>query len=93
MAPGADATLSFGVQSMVGTTQPIDWTATAPPASGLEIGGATGTLTVPAEAKAVQSIAIQVPATSTPGEYLVTVALRTASGTALPALVTQIDVT
>ena len=93
VAPGTSATLSFGAQSLTSTTQQIDWTATASPASGLEIGGSTGTLTLPTEAKAMQSVDIQVPASSAPGEYLVTVALRTASGTALPALVTQVDVT
>jgi len=93
VAPGASAVLSFGVQSMSSTTQQIDWTATAPPGSGLDVEGSSGVLSVPTEAKLAQSVDIQVPTNSAPGQYLVTVALQTASGTALPDLVTLVDVT
>jgi predicted alpha-1,2-mannosidase len=92
VSPGGSATLSFGVQSMSATTQQITWTASAPSASDLGIGPSTGTVAVPSEAKAPLSAEIQVPATTSAGSYLVTLALSTTTGTALPNVVAEVDV-
>jgi hypothetical protein len=51
-----------------------------------------GSITVASEAKATQSIGIEVPASVAAGQYMVTFSLRTATGTALPDVVAQVDV-
>jgi predicted alpha-1,2-mannosidase len=91
-APGTSAALSFGVQSTTGPVEQIDWTASVPAGSGLEPGTATGVLSVAGEAKTTQTITVQVPAGTAAGNYLVTFSLETASGTALPDLVAEVDV-
>jgi predicted alpha-1,2-mannosidase len=92
VSPGGSAALPFGVQSMSATNQQITWTASAPAGSGLGLGPSTGTVAVPSEAKVPLSLVIQVPATTTAGPYLVTLSMSTSTGTALPAVVAEIDV-
>ena len=92
VAAGSSATVTLGVQSMSGAGQQIDWTDSAPTGSGIAVGPPTGSLTVPSEAKATQPVTIQVPSTTTAGEYPVTFQLQTTSGTALPDVVADVDV-
>ena len=91
VAPGASTALTFGVQSMTAGAERIEWTATVPAGSGLG-GASTGALTVAGEAKTTQSIAVAVPAGTAAGAYLVTFSLTTPTGTALPDLVAEVDV-
>jgi predicted alpha-1,2-mannosidase len=93
VAPGATAALTFGAQSMSSATQLIDWTLSAPSGGGLPVGPETGTLTVSAGTKNTQSVAIPVPADTAAGTYLVTLALETSTGTVLPDVVAEVDVT
>jgi hypothetical protein len=53
----------------------------------------SGTISVQDGAKNTQSVEIQVPSATPDGQYLVTVALRTAAGTTLPDVVAEVDVT
>jgi hypothetical protein len=92
MAAGSSAIVTLGVQSMSGAGQQIDWTGSAPTGSGIAVGPPTGSLTVSSEAKSTEPVTIQVPSTTTVGEYPVTFQLQTTSGTALPDVVVDIDV-
>jgi len=93
VAPGGTTTLTFGVQSMSDAAQQIDWTASASSGSGLEVGTTTGTLQVQSEAKATQSVVVQVPSITADGQYPVTIALQAATGATLPDVVAEVEVT
>jgi predicted alpha-1,2-mannosidase len=89
---GSSASVTLGVQSMSSAGQQVDWTGSAPTGSGIAVGSSTGSLAVSSEAKATQPVTIQVPSTTTVGQYSVTFQLQTTSGTALPAVVVVVDV-
>jgi len=91
--PGSTVPVTLGVQSTAGTSEQITWNASTPSGSGLEVGPPGGTVTVPPEAKVTQAVEIQVPTNAADGQYAVTLALRTATGTALPDVVVEVDVT
>jgi predicted alpha-1,2-mannosidase len=92
IAPGHSGSLTLGVQSMSGASDVITWAGSTPSGSGLNLPVSTGTITAASEAKATQPIEIAVPADTPAGSYLVTFALHTGTGTALPAVVAQVDV-
>lgn len=90
--PGSSVSISLGVQSMSKGSQHIRWGATSEPGSGIAVEPAAGTLTVKSESKSTEPIHLQVPATTPAGTYTVTFALHTANGTALPNVVTEVEV-
>jgi predicted alpha-1,2-mannosidase len=93
VSPGGSAELTLGVQSMSAGNQQIGWTASSPSGSGIAVEPPSGTISVQDGAKNTQSVEIQVPSATPDGQYLVTVALRTAAGTTLPDVVAEVDVT
>jgi predicted alpha-1,2-mannosidase len=88
VAPGASATINLGVRSMSNAAQSVTWKATA--TSGLTVGPNNGTVSVPANADAGQAVAVTAP--STEGRYLVTFALTSSTGAALPSTMIEVDV-
>jgi predicted alpha-1,2-mannosidase len=92
VTPGASAALTLGVQSMSAASQTISWTASASAGSGLTV-AAGGTMTVSSESKATQTVDVDVPPGTPDGQYTVTFALDSGSGTALPDVVAEVDVT
>lgn len=93
VAPGGTATVSLGVQSMSTRSQKVSWAASAQSGSGVELGPTNGTITVQTEAKATAPVQIEVASGTPVGRYQVSFALRTATGTALPDVVVEVDVT
>jgi predicted alpha-1,2-mannosidase len=89
---GGTTTLMLGAQSMSTATQQVRWIASNPPGSGLGIEPSSGTIVVPAEAKAVQSIEITAPMSAVGHQYTVVFALHADPDVALPDVVAQIDV-
>jgi hypothetical protein len=77
---------------MADAGQAVTWTGATPTGSGISVDPMMGSITVASEAKATQSIGIEVPASVAAGQYMVTFSLRTATGTALPDVVAQVDV-
>lgn len=92
VTPGSSVQISLGAQSMSKDPQHIRWTATTESGSRITVKPVAGTLTVRSEAKAVQSVQVYVPAGTPAGTYTVRFALRTANGTRLPEVVTEIEV-
>jgi predicted alpha-1,2-mannosidase len=91
-APGGQATLTLGVESLTGVDQEIDWTASASAGSDFAPEPDTGSVSITNGARATQSVDIQIPQGTSDGQYLVTFALQTATGIVLPDVVAQIDV-
>jgi predicted alpha-1,2-mannosidase len=91
-APGTSATLTLGVQSMSSAKQDITWSASATSGSGITVGPSSGTISVAKEAQATQAIDVSVPSTTPDGDYQVTFSMRSATGTALPNVVEEVDV-
>lgn len=91
-APGTSTTLTLGAQSMTNAAQTISWTASATSGSGLQVGPDSGSIIVGKEAKATQQVQVTVPFGTAGGVYAVTVQMRSATGTALPAVVEVIAV-
>jgi predicted alpha-1,2-mannosidase len=81
MQPGSTTTATLSVQSISGSAQTVNWTAT--PASGVSVTPTSGTLTVPANGTA--STPLTVTAGSTDGVYPVTFNFTSASGSIIPA--------
>ena len=90
--PGSNVDIALGVQSMSDVTRRVSWSATSASRSGIAIEPSDGTLTVRSESKSTEPIIVHVPATTPAGTYTVTFDLRAASGTALPDVVTEIEV-
>ena len=90
--PGSSVNISLGVQSMSQGTQHISWSATSESGSGIAVEPAAGTLMVKSEAKSSEPIHLQVPATTPERTYTVTFALHATNGTALPDVVTEVEV-
>ena len=91
-SPGTSATLTLGAQSMTDAAQTISWTASTTSGSGLQVGPGSGSMFVGKEAKATQQIQVTVPSGTADGVYPVTFQMRSATGTALPAVVEVIAV-
>jgi hypothetical protein len=64
-----------------------------PAGSDLAPGPTTGTLAVASEARSTQPVGIEVPSTTAPGDHAVTFSLETSTGTVLPDVVAEVDVT
>ena len=92
VAPGSGVRLSLGAQSMATGSRRITWRATSASGSHIAVEPAGGTLVVRREAKAVTSVRLRVPTGTPAGTYTVTFALRTAEGTSLPDVVTEVEV-
>lgn len=92
VAPGSSAGILLGVQSMATGPQHVSWHATPQAGSHIAVAPAGGTVTVRIEAKAAEPVQLHVPAGTPAGTYTVTFALRTAGGTALPDVVTEVEV-
>jgi predicted alpha-1,2-mannosidase len=90
---GASADLTLGIQDMSHTSQQVDWTASVPSGSGIELGQASGSLTAQSETKATVPVQVQVLSGTAKGQYMVTFALTTTTGAALPAVVAEVRVT
>jgi predicted alpha-1,2-mannosidase len=90
--PASSTTLTLGVQGMTDATQTISWAASQTAGSGLQIGPGSGSMTVGREAQATQAVQVTVPAGTPAGLYPVTFQMRSATGTALPAVVEEIAV-
>jgi predicted alpha-1,2-mannosidase len=92
VAPGGTAGLTFGVQGTSRTGQRIEWTATTPSGSGLEVDPSSGTLAVGPGTKSTHTVTV----TASPGaaghQYPVVVKMHVVGGTALPDVVAQFDV-
>jgi predicted alpha-1,2-mannosidase len=91
-APGAAVTLTLGAQSQSGVAQQVNWTATASSGSGLVLPLGTGSVAVASEASVTQGVEVDIPPTTAAGQYLVTFALTSGTGVALPAVVAPVDV-
>jgi predicted alpha-1,2-mannosidase len=92
-APGTSSTVTLGVQGMSSANQDISWSASATSGSGITVGPSNGTISVSKEGKATQAIDVNVPSTTPDGDYQVTFSMRSATGTPLPSVVEQVDVT
>ncbi|MCU4186718.1 GH92 family glycosyl hydrolase [Acidiferrimicrobium sp. IK] len=92
VAPGTTTTLDLGVQGMGAGAQSVTWSATTPSGSGLSAGPSSGTIVVRGEGRATEPVALDVPASTPDGRYLVTFSLHNATGTPLPNVVAEIDV-
>jgi hypothetical protein len=90
--PGTTTTFSLGVENMTAVSQDIDWTVTVPPGSPLQVSASTGTVSVAGGAKAAQVMTLAVAPDTAAGTYPVTITLQTPTGTALPDVVTEVDV-
>ncbi len=90
--PTSTAGVSLGVQGMSTDSQHVSWHATPEAGSHITVEPAGGTLTVKGEARSAASVQLHVPAATPAGTYTVTFALHTAAGTALPAVVTEVEV-
>jgi predicted alpha-1,2-mannosidase len=90
--PGSSVNISLGVQSMSQGSQHISWSATSESGSGIAVEPAVGSLTVKSESKSEEPIHLHVLAATPAGTYTVTFALHTANGTALPDVVTEVEV-
>jgi len=90
--PGSSVNISLGVQSMSKVSQHISWSAKSESRSSIAVEPAAGTLTVKSESKSAETIHLHVPATTPAGTYTVTFALHAANGTALPDVVTEVEV-
>ncbi len=90
--PGSSVNISLGVQSMSEDSQHITWSATSKSSSGIAVEPVAGTLAVKSESKSAEPIHLRVPTTTPAGTYTVTFALHAANGTALPAVVTEVEV-
>jgi predicted alpha-1,2-mannosidase len=93
VTPGGQTTLTLGVENTSDAGEQISWAASAPSGSGIEVGQASGSVTVASGARSTQSIDIQASPSSVEGDDLVTFTLQTASGAALPDVVAEVDVT
>lgn len=79
---------------MSSASQDITWIASATSDSGITVGPSNnGTISVSKEGKATQAIDVNVPSTTPVGDYQVTFSMRSATGTPLPSVVEQVDVT
>ena len=76
------------VRSSPSTSAGARWRNPAPNRRGARC----GTLTVESESQSAEPIRLHVPATTPAGTYTVTFALHTADGTALPDVVTEVEV-
>lgn len=90
--PGSSVDISLGVQSMSKGSQHIRWNTTSDSSSGIAVEPAGGALIVKSESKSAEPIHLNVPAATSAGTYTVTFALHTANGTALPDVVTEVEV-
>ncbi|MGH9090033.1 MAG: GH92 family glycosyl hydrolase [Acidimicrobiales bacterium] len=90
--PGSSVRISLGAQSMATGSQHVVWKATSDAGSRIAVEPAGGTLTVKSEAKAATPVQLHVPVGTPAGTYTVTFALRTAKGTPLPHVVTEVAV-
>ncbi len=90
--PGSSVNISLGVQSMSKASQHISWSAKSESRSRIAVEPAAGALTVKNESKSAEPIHLHVPATTPPGTYTVTFAIHAANGTALPDVVTEVEV-
>jgi len=73
-------------------SQHINWSATSESGSGIAVEPTAGTLTVKSESKSAEPIHLHASAATPAGTYTVTFALHAANGTALPDVVTEIEV-
>jgi len=90
--PGSSVNISLGVQSMSKGSQHISWSATSEAGSGIAVEPASRTLTVKSDSRSAEPIHLHVQAATAAGTYTVTFALHTANGTALPDVVTEVEV-
>ena len=90
--PGSSVNISLGVQSMSSGSEQVRWRSTSESGSGIAVEPAAGALTARSERRSATPIHLHVPAATPAGTYTVTFALRTANGTALPVVVTEVDV-
>ena len=92
MTPGGLATFTLGVESLTGVDGEIDWTASVPPGSDFAPEPSAGSVSIANESRVTQAVNVPIPPGTPDGQYLVTFALHTASGIALPDVVAQIEV-
>lgn len=92
LQPGTSTTVDLGLQDMSAGPEHVTWTATPSSGSGLQVTPAGGTLTAGPEARTTTPVQVSVPASTPDGRYSVTFSLRTSDGTALPAVVAEVDV-
>jgi len=90
--PGSSVNISLGVQSMSKGSQHISWSATSEAGSGIAVEPASRTLTVKSDSRSAEPIHLHVQAATAAGTYTVTFALHTGNGTALPDVVTEVEV-
>jgi putative alpha-1,2-mannosidase len=92
VAPGGTVGLTFGVQGTARTGQRIDWTATTPSGSGLEVEPSSGTLAVGPGTKSTHSVTVTASPGASGHQYPIVVKMHVAGGPALPDVVAPFDV-
>ncbi|MFC0430693.1 lectin [Kutzneria buriramensis] len=85
---GSTTTVPVGAHSMSASAQTVSWTATAQ--TGLSVGPANGTMTVPAGGDGKQELSVTAPTAE--GRYLLTVTMTSSTGATLPKVLLEIDV-
>jgi hypothetical protein len=90
--PGSSVGISLGIQGMSEGSQRIRWSVTSESGSAIAAEPAGGTLTVTGESRSAEPIHLHVPVDTPPGTYTVTFALHATNGTALPDVVTEVEV-
>jgi len=90
--PGSSVNISLGVQSMSKGSQHVSWSAKSESRSSIAVEPAAGALTVKNASKSAEPIHLHIPATTPAGTYTVTFAIHAANGTALPDVVTEVEV-
>ena len=90
--PGSSVGISLGIQGMSEGSQRIRWSVTSESGSAIAAEPAGGTLTVTGESRSAEPIHLHVPVATPPGTYTVTFALHATNGTALPDVVTEVEV-
>jgi hypothetical protein len=93
VAPGSSANLEVGARNLQDVAQSVSWTASPSAGSGITVspeGG--GSITAPGSAEATEKVHVEVPASTQPGQYLISFSME-ASGTNLPTVVEVVTVT
>jgi hypothetical protein len=91
VSAGSELTLQVSAQSMSGSPVAVNWTGSV--AAGMQLRPASGALSVRGESQSTETARLSVAAGVAPGDYLVTFALTTSTGRALPPVVQPITVT
>ena len=90
--PGSSVDISLGVQSMSKGSQRVSWSAKSESRSSIAVEPAAGALTVKNESKSAEPIHLHVLASTPAGTYTVIFAIHAVHGTALPDVVTEVEV-